>query len=149
MIRTATLDDLEVLVDGNLALALETEDIHLDRAVLRRGVFAVLSGRQPGSYRVVEENGRVCAQLLLTFEWSDWRAAMVWWIQSVYVWPERRRQGYYRRLYESVRAEAVDAGAAGLRLYVEHENVRAQQTYSALGMSGERYTVYEEMFGPH
>lgn len=146
MIRAATLDDLDALVAGNLAMARETEDLALDPDTLRRGVRAVLSKAAPGAYRVLEVNGRIAAQLMITYEWSDWRAAELWWVQSVYVWPEHRRQGLYRRLYQAVRAEARTAGAAGLRLYVEVENQVAQRAYAALGMSGERYTMFEELF---
>lgn len=147
MIRPATLDDLELLIEGNHALALETEGLTLDRATLGAGVRAVLAGEQPGFYRVLEEDGRVVAQLMITFEWSDWRDRMVWWIQSVYVAPEHRGRGAYRRLYEAVRAEAEAAGAAGLRLYVDARNTRAQEVYARLGMNGEHYRVFEAMFG--
>jgi len=41
-------------------------------------------------------DGSVLAQLMITFEWSDWRAAQVWWVQSVYVPPQHRENGYYR-----------------------------------------------------
>ncbi len=149
MIRPATIDDLDVLVEGNLALAQETENLSLDRATVTRGVRAVLLEERPGAYRVAESEGRVSAQLLLTYEWSDWRAASVWWVQSVYVWPDRRRQGLYRLLYRAVRAEAVEAGAAGLRLYVESGNQLARETYASLGMNGARYTVYEDLFSEH
>jgi ribosomal protein S18 acetylase RimI-like enzyme len=148
-IRAATLDDLDALVEGNLAMARETEALALERAVLERGVRAVLAGERAGSYRVLEQGRRVAAQLMITYEWSDWRAADLWWVQSVYVWPEHRRQGLYRRLYAHVREEARAAGAAGLRLYVEVENLAAQRTYAALGMNGARYTMFEDLFGDH
>jgi len=84
---------------------------------------------------------------MVTQEWSDWRDAWVWWIQSVYVWPKARRQSAYRRLYQHVLAEAEAAGAAGIRLYVDKRNQRAQQTYQNLGMNGDHYQVFEKMFG--
>jgi GNAT superfamily N-acetyltransferase len=146
MIRQATLDDLDLLVQGNLAMALETEGVALDPARLEPGVRAVLSGEQPGRYYVWEENGRVIAQLMITFEWSDWRNGMVWWIQSVYVPEESRGHGTFRKLYEAVRARALDAGAPGLRLYVDERNQRAQKVYAALGMKGDHYRVFEDMF---
>jgi len=60
---------------------------------------------------------QVVGQLMITFEWSDWRNANMWWIQSVYVSPHARRRGHFKLLYAHVRNEAMKAGAAGLRLY--------------------------------
>ena len=146
MIRKATLHDLEAIVAGNATMALETEGIALAPETLQAGVRAVLAGRAPATYYVLEEDGRVLAQLLITHEWSDWRNADVWWIQSLYVWPEQRRRGLFRELYRAVLEEARAAGAAGLRLYVHDSNQRAQATYAALGMHGGRYRVFEARF---
>ena len=146
-IREATLQDLDALVEGNAAMAVETERLQLDRAVLRAGVAALLEGRAPGTYRVCEVEGRVVGQILVTYEWSDWRNRTVWWIQSVYVQPEFRGRGVYRHLYAAVVESARVAGAAGLRLYVDARNTRAQAVYTALGMNGDHYRVFESMFG--
>lgn len=146
MIRAARPEDLDALVHGNLAMARETEDLTLDEAVLRAGVRAVLSGETTASYRVLEREGRVVAQLMITHEWSDWRDRDVWWIQSVYVAPEDRRHGYFRALYEGVVDEARRAGAGGVRLYVDTRNLRAQAVYQALGMTVGHYAVCEAMF---
>ena len=146
MIRLARRHDLEALVTGNLEMARETERVRLDPAVLGAGVAAILEGRAPGAYWVLEEEGQVRAQLLLTYEWSDWRNRTVWWIQSVWVDPEWRGRGLFRQLYAAVRDAAREAGAGGLRLYVDASNKSAQAVYTALGMNGEHYRVYEEMF---
>lgn len=145
-IRKAHLSDLETLVDGNAAMALETEQLRLDRATLRQGVGAVLDARAPGQYWVAEHEGRVVGQLLITHEWSDWRNRPVWWIQSVHVADDARRLGVFRALYAHARREALAAGAGGLRLYVDETNTRAQAVYSALGMTGGHYRVFEDMF---
>ena len=150
LVRPATDADLDMLVAGNLALAEETERVRLDRSTLSEGVKAVLERRAPGQYWAAELDGRVVGQLLITFEWSDWRNRMVWWIQSVYVWPEARRRGVFRALYDRVRQEARAAGAGGLRLYVDTTNAHAQRTYAALRMNGDHYRVFEDMFSePH
>jgi ribosomal protein S18 acetylase RimI-like enzyme len=146
MIRPGTIADLEILIEGNRAMARETESIELDEATVRSGVRAILEGKKPGAYRVLEENGRVVAQLMLTYEWSDWRNREVWWIQSVYVWPQARRSGYFRSLYRAVIDEAKAGGAGGVRLYVDERNQRAQETYRSLGMIGEHYRVFEDMW---
>lgn len=145
-VRTATAADLEIIVAGNLSLAQETENLRLDPAVLRQGVLSLLEGRAPGRYWVAERDGQVVGQLLITYEWSDWRNRLVWWIQSVHVAPEARRHGVFRALYAFARREAQSAGAGGLRLYVDVTNTRAQAVYAALGMNGGHYRVFEEMF---
>ena len=149
MIRPATLDDHSALVAGNIAIAKETEDVVLDPELIGAGVRRLLEDPQKGRYFVGIVDGRVVAQLMITLEWSDWRNADVWWIQSVYVFPDARRQGWYRRLYEHVQAEAKAAGAAGIRLYVDLRNTSAQTVYAKLGMNGEHYKMFEAMFdGP-
>ena len=145
-VRPATAGDLDAIVDGNLNLARESENVALDVTTLRDGVRALLEGRAPGQYWVAEQDGRGVGQLLITYEWSDWRNRMVWWIQSVYVLPDRRRSGVLKALYEHVRREANEAGCAGLRLYVDNGNSRAQTAYTALGMNGGHYRVFEDMF---
>jgi GNAT superfamily N-acetyltransferase len=140
-VRSATLSDLEAIVAFNRALAEETEGLQLDADTLRDGVLALLEGRAPGHYWVAELDGQVVGQLLVTFEWSDWRNCMVWWIQSVHVVPGARRHGVFRTLYDTARTEARTAGAGGLRLYVDVTNTRAQSVYAALGMNGDHYRV--------
>jgi GNAT superfamily N-acetyltransferase len=145
-VRPAAAADHAFLVHGNLAMALETENLTLDEGVLSKGVRAMLDGRAPGAYWVAEVNGAPAGQLMITYEWSDWRNRIVWWIQSVYVVPGARRHGVYRALYAHVRQAARDAGAGGLRLYVDTTNTRAQAVYTALGMNGDHYRVFEDMF---
>src|SRR4249920_928507 len=143
--RPADAQDLEWLVAGNLALAEETERMRLDEETLRRGIRALLESRAPGRYWVAELDGRVVGQLLITFEWSDWRNRMVWWIQSVFVVPDARGRDVLRTLYNTARREALAAGAGGLRLYVDTTNLPAQAAYAALGMNGDHYRVFEDM----
>lgn len=145
-IRLATLSDLDAIVEGNAALAEESEGVRLQRDTLREGVRALLDGRAAGRYWVAESDGAVVGQVMVTFEWSDWRNCTIWWIQSVYVVPQARKRGVFRALYAFVRAEAERARAGGLRLYVDTRNTRAQAVYAALGMNGEHYRVFEDMF---
>ena len=99
-----------------------------------------------GFYLVVEDQGDIAASLMVTTEWSDWRNGLFWWIQSVYVRPENRRQGLYRKLYKSVKALAEsETNVCGFRLYVEYYNTNAQSTYRALGMEETVYKVFEEL----
>jgi ribosomal protein S18 acetylase RimI-like enzyme len=130
-------------------MALETEHLTLDRAVLDRGVRAALADESKARYFVAERGGAVVGQLMITLEWSDWRNGNLWWIQSVYVARATRGQGVFRALYQHVRSLAKTEHAAGIRLYVERDNESAQRTYAALGMSKTPYYVMEEIFSSY
>ncbi len=149
-IRQACMEDLEILVTFNRALAKETEQRDLDGHRLRLGVEALLQDPRKGWYVVAESQaspnkGQVIAQLLITFEWSDWRNGMFWWIQSLYVEPHHRRQGIFRQLFQYVntQAQASQSPVCGVRLYVEQENDQAHRAYECLGFRKSPYHMYE------
>ena len=148
-IRAAAITDLDDLVAWNAAMAWETEHRRLDPATLQRGVSAVFEQPRRGFYLIAERDGAAVGSLLVTYEWSDWRCGDFWWIQSVYVIPAARRGGVFRALYTAVEQRAAAAGAAGLRLYVETENDRAQTTYVDLGMQRCPYFMYEALLPSH
>lgn len=146
-IRRAVSTDAEVIAANNRAMALETEGKALDPATSLRGVARALADPEKGFYLLAERAGQVVGQLMITFEWSDWRDGTFWWIQSVYVAPEARRSGVYRALYEHLLVMARETPCiCGIRLYVESENTRAQRTYAALGMQRARYDLFEVDF---
>jgi GNAT superfamily N-acetyltransferase len=146
-IRAAQRGDHAAIVAFNTALALETESKTLDQLVLGRGVARALTDPGRLRYWVAEAEGVVVGQAAVTREWSDWRDGWIWWFQSVYVVPDRRRQGIFRALFETIRAEARSAGdVIGLRLYVENANHHAHRTYEALGLRPGGYHVYEDLW---
>lgn len=147
MIRTATPADHEAIVRFNLALARESEDRELDEDTLRKGVAAFLDDPRKGRYYLAFADGpSPIGQVMVTYEYSDWRAGPIWWIQSVYVHPDHRREGVYRSLHAHLAREARRAGAVGLRLYVDRANRRAKETYEAMGMKPSRYDMYEDLW---
>jgi GNAT superfamily N-acetyltransferase len=147
-IRAAQAGDLDTLVAFNRALAAETEGLELDADRLREGVRAVLERDVGARYLVAESpSGEVLGALMITTEWSDWRNGTIWWIQSVYVRGEARRQGVFRRLFDEVSAEASGRpDVVGLRLYLHSDNRRARQVYLALGLEETPYDVLARDF---
>jgi ribosomal protein S18 acetylase RimI-like enzyme len=148
-IRPGRLDDVERLVAFSQAMALETEGRRLDADRLQQGTRALLNSTDHGFFMVAEQpqTSEVVGQLMITYEWSDWRNAQFWWIQSVYVDPGWRRQGVFRQLHAKVieRAKA-DPGVCGVRLYVESENRIAQDVYRRVGLKPSSYSVFETDF---
>lgn len=142
--RTAMPSDATAIVDFQIAMARETEQWTLDRQTCGAGVRAVFDNPSLGRYFVGESGDRVVCSCLITYEWSDWRNGLVWWIQSVYVTPGARRQGVYAGLYSHIKSLVLaDPSVRGVRLYVDQGNAVAQAVYSRLGMNGDHYKVYE------
>lgn len=153
IVRRATKSDLKTIVSFNAALAGETENRELDVQILQSGVETLLQDPGKGWYAVAEKSldcGQliVVGQILVTFEWSDWRNGNFWWLQSLYVHPDHRQQGIFRQLYDYVQAQAGLKGEkiCGFRLYVEEKNHQAQQAYAKLGFQETVYHMFEKEF---
>ena len=143
-IREATREDTENIVRFQEGMALETEGKVLDESLLRDGITAIFDSTQKGFYLVAEVGSVVVGSLLITYEWSDWRNATFWWIQSVFIDANWRRKGVYRSMYDYVVNVAKSRkDICGIRLYVERTNTIAQQTYKDLGMTHSHYDLYE------
>jgi ribosomal protein S18 acetylase RimI-like enzyme len=146
-IRPAEISDGPVIARFNAAMARETEHLELDHERLSSGVEAVLLDASKGFYLVAEHDGSPAGQMMITYEWSDWRNGVFWWIQSVYVAPAWRRQGVFRGLYRHALDQARAQGSVcGLRLYVESANEGARRTYEELGMTKTVYDMFEVDF---
>lgn len=152
LIRDARPDDVDDIVSFSSAMAWETEHRRLDRERVRQGTMALLDAPSYGFFQVAEASGslperRIIAQLMVTYEWSDWRNGVFWWIQSVYVDPAWRRQGVFRRMHEAVlRLARTRTNVCGVRLYVEKDNHVAQAAYKRVGLAPSPYAVYEHDF---
>ncbi|MBN8731123.1 MAG: GNAT family N-acetyltransferase [Acidobacteria bacterium] len=146
-IRTAVAAEAATIALFNTLMAQETEAIKLDESRVLAGVRTVFDRPERGWYLVALESGEVVGQLMVTFEWSDWRNGVFWWIQSVYVKPEARGRGVYKALYaELMRRAREDGGVCGVRLYVEKHNQRAQEVYARQGMRRADYDLFEVDF---
>jgi len=146
IIRQAIEADAASIVEFQLAMAWETENLHLDEPTVVKGVAAVFSDSAKGTYYVAETDGKVVGSLLTTFEWSDWRNGTVLWIQSVYVRPEYRKRSIFSKLYKHIQKMVVESNSLrGIRLYADKTNTPAHGVYEHLGMTAEHYQMYEWM----
>jgi GNAT superfamily N-acetyltransferase len=138
------LGDAAVIAEFNQRLAQETENLRLDAACIGPGVAALLEDEAKGIYYMAEAGGAVVGQVMITYEWSDWRNGNLWWLQSVYVKPEFRRRGIFRALFRHLTDLArADKSVCGLRLYMHRENQTARRSYERLGMKRTPYEVFE------
>ena len=144
IIRKANQADITTIADFNIKMALETENKILPEEIITKGVESLIKNKHLGYYLMAEVDGKIAGSLMVTTEWSDWRNGLFWWIQSVYVIEEFRRQGIYSALYKHVKELSETENVCGFRLYVEKENIAAQKTYENLGMVQTHYYMYEE-----
>jgi GNAT superfamily N-acetyltransferase len=149
-IRPATMADVETISAFNTALARETEARTLDGQLLQAGVKTILQNPSKGWYAVAVNShdsaqSKVVGQILITYEWSDWRNGNFWWLQSLYVDPQYRHQGVFRQLYDYVhgQAQANTEKVCGFRLYVERGNQQAHQAYAHIGFQETAYQMHE------
>lgn len=145
-IRNASKNDIKTIVDFNMQLAKETEEFMLDREKVTAGVKALFDDPAKGRYFLAEMDGKIVGQTSVTLEWSDWRNGYWWWIQSVYIIPQARKCGVFRALYAHIQNAAQNAGAVGLRLYVDKSNAAVQKTYMNVGMDESYYLFFENEF---
>lgn len=145
-VRKATREDLSAIADFQQRLAAETENMTLDRDILLKGIESMFDDPSKGIYFIAEVDGEIVGCHSITYEWSDWRNGMVFWLQSVYVVEQHRKHGVFKKMFENLqRMVREDKGIAGLRLYVDKTNLRAQKVYQSMGMNGEHYSVFELM----
>ncbi|MEX2230623.1 MAG: GNAT family N-acetyltransferase [Cyclobacteriaceae bacterium] len=145
-IRPSRFDDIGVIAEFQLKLANETEGVNLNPRIVTTGIEALFADPGKGVYYVAESREKIIGCFLITYEWSDWRNGMIWWLQSVYVTESHRREGVFKRMYDYIHdAISKDSSLIGLRLYVDKSNARAQKVYQSLGMNGDHYMVFEWM----
>ena len=150
-VRLARPEDAATIASFSAAMALETEGRRLDLDRLHNGTVTLLHSPDRGFFMVAEleqaGNRRLLGQLMITYEWSDWRNGAFWWIQSVYVDPAWRRQSVFRRMHETVVATAkTSPNVCGVRLYVEESNGVAQAAYREVGLTPSSYAIFETDF---
>ncbi|MEK6984921.1 MAG: GNAT family N-acetyltransferase [Candidatus Thermoplasmatota archaeon] len=145
-VRAGRVSDLDALVRSTLGNALDSEGLHLDATVVRRGVKAILDDPAKGRLFVAEAEGQVIGSTYVTFEWSDWHDAWYWWIQSAYVVPAKRGTGVWTALYRAIQAAARKEGnVRSIRLYVESNNESGLRAYRGHGMKEAPYKVFEQV----
>ncbi|CCQ91763.1 Acetyltransferase, GNAT family [Nitrospina gracilis 3/211] len=146
-VREGRPEDALIITKYNRAMANETESKCLHTQTVLKGVQAGLARPELCRYFVAEVAGHVIGQAMITYEWSDWRNGQLWWLQSVYVHPDHRRQGVFRKLYRHIESLARTASdVRGIRLYVEEKNRSSQSVYAKLGLLPAGYHVYEREF---
>jgi len=144
IIEKAREEHIDILIDFQQRLAFESEEVTLNAATIRSGMKAMFADPSKGVYYIAREENEIIGCHMITYEWSDWRNGMVWWLQSVYVKESHRKKGIFKKMYDNVIAIIKnDPSLIGLRLYVDKSNERAMKVYAAMGMDGSHYTVYE------
>jgi len=142
LIRKANANDAESIANHNILLAKESEGLKISKDEALNGVKGILNDSKKGFYIVAEKDNKIIGELMITYEWSDWRGKNIWWIQSAFVKEKHRKKGVFKKLVEYIKKLAKDSKIDMIRLYVHNRNKNATKVYEKLGMVS-NYTVYE------
>ena len=143
IIRLANINDAEQIAKNNILLAEESENIKISHDITLSGVKALLSDIKKGFYIVAIEDNQIIGQLMITFEWSDWRNTNIWWLQSLYVKKNYRRKGVFKQLIDNIKKRAAQNNVEIIRLYVYCENKKAKEVYKKINMEKKSYDIFE------
>lgn len=126
-------------------MAWETEKIKLTENIVAKGIAEGLRNPEKAQYIVAEIDQNIIGSLMITEEWSDWRNGRFWWIQSVFIEKNYRKQGVFAQLLDFVRNEAKQqSNVLGLKLYVDKDNETAQKAYKKMGFNTHNYILMED-----
>jgi ribosomal protein S18 acetylase RimI-like enzyme len=142
-IRKACFSDAEKIAENNCFLAKESEGTDISFEVTLNGVKEIIKDKNKGFYLLIEEKNEVIGQLLITYEYSDWKNKNMWWLQSVYIKNEYRKKGFFKALFEEVKNIAKNNKIEILRLYVYKKNKSAIEVYKKIGMIKKEYLIFE------
>jgi len=142
LITKATAKDAEAIAQNNVDLRLETENISIDFDLVLKGVQALINNRERGFYLVAKEQDAVIGQLMVTYEWSDWRNQDIWWLHRIFVQKSSRHTGVFTRLFEKIRLQARKNNVYALRLYLHELSNEVGVTYKKLGMTSSPFSIY-------
>ena len=144
IISKATVEDALHIVQNNMFLAEESEGEHLVYDTVLKGVHGVLTDDHKGFYLVAKAQNDIIGQLMITFEWSDWRNENIWWVQSVYVSKDHRHTGVFTKLLQEVKQRALKQNVSLLRLYVHTQNTHAIRVYHQSKWQEKTYQFFEK-----
>ena len=143
IIQKAQQQHISQLASNNVLLAKESEGLTIDIATSNAGVKAVVTDQTKGFYLIALEGKKIVGQLMITYEWSDWRNKQMWWIQSAYVHLQWRQKGVFTQLLHAVKERAQKDGIFELKLYVHIHNTRAISAYEEMKMQQAPYHIYQ------
>ena len=142
-IRRATLIDAERIAQNNVKLADEIENMHVNYAAALSGTKTLLQNNDKGFYLVAEEEQSLIGQMMITYEWSDWRNKIIWWIHRIYVDKSWRHAGVFKQMLQELASLAAHHDVFTIRLYVLQENIDAIKIYEKMGMRLQPFLIYQ------
>ena len=145
IIRKATKQDVKIIAENNISLALETENRRIDIGTIQKGVQKVFSDPARGFYILAENDNNIIGQVFITTEWSDWRNAPIWWMHRIYVQKNWRNKGVLSLLLQELKKIAIKKKVFALRLYVFKENKEAIAIYKKLGFENAPFIILENI----
>ncbi len=139
--------DHDMIVDMTCKMAVETENLVLERDIVSGGVESFLKNENYGKYFLAynKEKNIFCGMSLITYEHNLLIGKIITWIVTVYVDENYRNQGIFRKLF-TANSEFIIGGEnfeKSVKLYLDKNNHKAEEVYKRLGFSQTQDVLYE------
>lgn len=142
LIKIAKLQDAYKIAQNNIMLAEESENMKIQYEKVLKGVRGIIADKKKGFYLVIEQENEILGQIMVTYEWSDWRGKNIWWLQSIYVQEKWRRKGLMGKMLEEIKKMSREYDVFAIRLYVHEGNKNAIEAYEHIGMEKSPYYIF-------
>lgn len=140
--RQATSSDIEQIADLLIKFCLEYHKKVITKEKAIEGVSHLLENPHLGRYYVCEEESLIGYSMVF-FEWSDWRAGNMYYIEAVYTLPEHRNRGVCKSLYKIMHDDAQNENSA-LRTIVQ--TTFPAEKLKNIGLQESHYNILEIKF---
>jgi len=143
IIEKGRMEHATNIAEHNILLAKETEELILDYNTALAGSTYLLTHPQYGFYLIAKHDNCIIGQAMITFEWSDWRNKMIYWIHRVYVIPEWRTKGILKKIITYLFNHIDENTLFQIRIYVHNENTKAFEAYKKIGFTETPFTIMQ------
>jgi L-amino acid N-acyltransferase YncA len=138
--RQAVKSDIPILSELLQSFCSEYLNKSLCEESCLKGVSHFFDHPYLGRYYICESEGSVLGYSMVFFEWSDWRAGNMYYIEAAYTRPAHRRKGVFKSLFKAMHSDAYSENSAIRVIVTESFPVQALQS---LGLHESHYRVFE------
>lgn len=146
VVRDATPDDLNAMVDLLGLLFSQEADFQPDPDRQRQALSKILAARELGSVLVAQAQGKVVGMVSLLYTISTAEGGAAAWLEDMVVHPDFRGHGIGSLLLDAAAKTCRTKGVRRVTLLTDRSNAPAQRFYQRHGFVASAMTPYRRYY---